>query len=495
MAGRSCMTARPVIRSEVVAAGTDTTGDTGRAGSIVAAGAMTRARRGARSLLYVVSALAVVSCRPTRTDGVALIGATVIDGTGHAPQPDMVVVVRGNRIETVAARQGFEIPRGVAKVDVSGRWIMPGLIDAHAHTAPWTLARYLASGVTTVRDVHGTLDSVLALRERVNLGSVAGPRVYTAGAMLDAVPATYPDAIGVRDANEARKAVDRLAVAGTDYIKVYTHITPLLLRAIVDEAQAFGLRVTAHLGLTDALTAAEIGVRSMEHLSGVPEAAAASSVPFEEAHRKGFFAGWTFFERSWAGLDSAALGRVASRLAERQTILVPTLVLHETFSRLDDPALLRQDSAYAAVPESEMRQWNVEGMVSRAGWTGDDFAAFKRSREHQDLFVREFRRAGGMIAAGTDASNQLLVPGASMHRELELLVAAGLSATEAIAAGTRNGAMLIGADSLGILEAGKSADLLVLTRDPLADIRNTRSVERVMVRGRLMPTDSIRGGW
>jgi imidazolonepropionase-like amidohydrolase len=494
MAGRSCTTTRPVIRSEVGADGTGQPGRTERTGGNVAAGAMTTARSGAWSVLSLLAALTVLSCRPTRTDGVALIGATVIDGTGHAPQPDMVVVVRGTRIETVAARQGFEIPRGVAKVDVSGRWIMPGLIDAHAHSAPWTLARYLASGVTSVRDVHGTLDSVLALRESVNLGSVAGPRVYTAGAMLDAVPTTYPDAIGVRDANEARKAVDRLAVAGTDYIKVYTRITPPLLRAIVDEAQAFGLRVTAHLGLTDALTAAEIGVRSIEHLSGVPEAAAPSSAPFEEAHRRGFFAGWTFFERSWAGLDSAALGRVASRLAEKQTILVPTLVLHETFSRLDDPAL-RQDSAYAAVPDAEMRKWNVEGMISRAGWTADDFAAFKRSREHQNLFVREFRHAGGMIAAGTDASNQLLVPGASMHRELELLVAAGLSATEAIAAGTRNGAMLIGADSVGILEAGKAADLLVLTRDPLADIRNTRSVERVMVRGRLMPTDSIRGSW
>jgi imidazolonepropionase-like amidohydrolase len=124
-----------------------------------------------------------------------------------------------------------------------------------------------------------------------------------------------------------------------------------------------------------------------------------------------------------------------------------------------------------------------------------DMAEFRKSRPRQDLFLREFVRAGGTIAAGTDASNQLLVPGFSEHREMELLVAAGLPPATALLAATRNGALLLGVDSLGRISPGKVADLVVLGGDPLADIRNSRKVERVMIRGNLMSPDSIRRSW
>jgi imidazolonepropionase-like amidohydrolase len=106
-----------------------------------------------------------------------------------------------------------------------------------------------------------------------------------------------------------------------------------------------------------------------------------------------------------------------------------------------------------------------------------------------------FQAKGGRIAVGTDAANQMLVPGYAAHRELELLVGAGLTAGEAISAGTRNGALLLRVDSLGLVAPGKVADLLVLERDPLADIRNTRAIERVMSRGRMLSPDSIRAHW
>ena len=266
------------------------------------------------------------------------------------------------------------------------------------------------------------------------------------------------------------------------------------LRAILDEANTFGLRVTAHLGLTDAVTAATLGVRSIEHMSGVPEAASTSPERFYAAHRRGFFPGWTYFESSWATLDSAALARVAKVLVEKNVILIPTLVLHETLSRLDDPALLH-DPALKAVPDSEIARWNVPGMIARAGWTAADFSAFRAARPIQNLFLREFLAAGGVIAAGTDASNQMLVPGASEHTEMELLVAAGLSPADAILAATHDAATLLGADSIGVLTPGKAADLVVLSRNPLENIHNTRTIERVMVRGQLLAADSIRASW
>ena len=358
----------------------------------------------------------------------------------------------------------------------------------------WAPARYLAWGVTTVRDVHGALNTVVAFRRRTGTELGGSPRVYAAGAMIDGLPTTYPDAIGVNGEDDARKAVDRLVSAGVDFIKVYSHIDPPLLRAILDEARTFNVAVAAHLGMTDAVSAAKSGVASIEHLTGVPEAISSQRSSMLAAHYRGFFSGWTAFERSWGDLDAAALTQTAVRLAAEKITLVPTLILHETLSRLNDPAV-RRDSALADVPAEAKQDRDVAGMINRAGWTETEFDAFRRSRPKQDLFVRAFARAGGRIAVGTDAPNQLLVPGYSEHRELELLVQAGLTTREALRAATRNGAVLLGVDSLGLLAPGKVADLVVLTRDPLIDIRNTRAIEAVMIRGRLLDTDSIRATW
>lgn len=424
---------------------------------------------------------------------IALIGATILDGRGGRPLHDGVVLVRGRTIEAIGAREYVPLPRGTVQVDVSGSWIIPGLIDAHAHTTRWALPRYLAYGVTTVRDTHNDRDSVFAMAQAADLGSMISPRIYAAGAMLDAAPPTYANATVVLSTREARQAVDRLSVAGAHLISVYTRITPGLLEAITDEAQTFRIPVAAHLGLTDALTASRFGVASIEHLSGVPEAAGIPD-PLFAAHQRGYFEGWTAFETSWMRLDSTSLTRLAGQLAETHVTMVPTLVLHEVLSRLDD-STLAQNPDLRAMPRQELVAWDVPGMVQRAGWTAADFEAFRRGRPNQDLFVRAFRQAGGRVVTGTGASSQMLIPGASEHTELELLVRAGLTPSQALRAATLDAAGLLGADSLGVLEAGKGADLVVLSRDPLADITNTRSITRVMVRGQLFQADSIRGHW
>lgn len=434
----------------------------------------------------------LAACSPRHKDRIALVGGNIISGAGDAVLRDAVVVVYQGRIETVAPREGFEIPKSAVEIDVTGRWIIPGLIDGHAHTERWALGRYVAAGVTSVRDLHGQSDSILALKEEVSLGGEVAPRIYSAGAMIDGIPPTYSDATGIRSGDQARRAVDSRAVSGVDYLKVYTRITPDLLKPLIDEANTFNLKVTAHLGLTDALTAAKLGVTSIEHMTGIPEAASGKDAEkFYAEHRKGFFAGWNYFERSWARLDSASLTRVAVSLAESRVSLVPTLVLHETYSRLDDPAMIGADDL-KSVPDSQMIRWNLPDLKLRAGWDDAQFAAFRASRPNQDLFIRAFRAAGGRIVAGTDATNQMLVPGWSLHTELELLVNAGLTAEDALETATRNPAQLLGADSLGLVAPGKLADLVILRANPLTDIRNTRSVERVMVRGQLYLADSLR---
>lgn len=444
--------------------------------------------------LLLLLAVAVTGCRSRGPVALALTGATVIDGSGRAPLRNAVIIMRGTHIDTIVPAEGYKLPRKVRVVDVTGKWIIPGLIDAHAHVERWALRRYLAFGVTSVRDMHGDMDSIMPLREMVNLNSIAGPRIYAAGSMIDGVPPTYADAFAVHDEREARRAVDSLVQSGTDLVKVYTRIDPTLMRAITDEARTFQMPVAAHLGLTDAVTAANLGVRSIEHLTGIPEAASRYPGLLYAAHREGFFPGWTAFERSWATLDSASLQRVVETLVAHRVIMVPTLVLHETYANLDDSTTY-SDSALQAVPRAQIEQWNTAGMIQRAGWTKADFEAFRKSRSKQDLFLRLFYMAKGIIATGTDASNQQLIPGESEHRELALLVQAGVPPEDALLAATRNAASLIGADSIGTLAPGRVADMLVLSKNPYSNINNTRSIVYVIARGNLMPVDSLRRGF
>ena len=423
---------------------------------------------------------------------IALEGATLIDGAGGAPKADALIIIRNGHVEAIARVNEIPIPKGAERINLAGKTIIPGLIDAHAHVERWATGRYLAWGVTTVRDLHGGTDTVLTLKNALNLGSILGPRMFSAGAMIDGMPPTYPNATGVATPDQARRAVDQHAIAGVDYLKVYTKITPSLLRALIDEAEKLRLPVAAHLGKTDALTAARMGVISIEHMSGVVQAATGDP-SYATAHNN-FLTGWTTEEKGWASLDSSTVARTARALAQTKVALVPTLVVHDMLARLDNPILLTRPGM-EDVPESAQSVRSVPSLLRRTGWRSADFDAFRRSRRRQDQFVREYKRAGGAIAAGSDAANQLLIPGYSLHEEMSLLVAAGLTPLEAITAATRRGAQLLRADSLGMLAPGRVADLVVLNGNPAGNIRATRNIAMVMIRGRMIRPDSLRATW
>jgi len=424
----------------------------------------------------------------------AVVGGTLIDGTGGPPLVNATVVVRGRYIEAMGPGDEVVLEDGITRVDATGKWILPGLIDAHAHIQRWMLPRYLAAGVTTVRGLHGEQESILALAEQANLNAFPSPQLFVAGAMIDGAPPTLADATGVGDDTEGRQAVDQRSLAGVDQIMTYTRITPSILGAIVDEARSFNLPVAAQLGLTDALTAARHGVRSIEQLSGVAEAASGNANGLYAAHRQGYWQGWTAAEQSWARLRPLALKDVAERLAATGVVLVPMLATHDLYSRLDDPTAV-ESAGSLSTPDSIRARWNSAALTATAGWSLEFFRTARLARESQNRFLRDFAAAGGIIAAGSNAGEDFFAAGEGLHTEIELLATAGLSPSEAIVAATGNGARLVGADSIGTLAPGKVANLVILARDPLSDIRNTRSVERIILRGAIMPTDSIRASW
>lgn len=437
--------------------------------------------------------VAIVACSGPGAGKTAYVGAEVFDGTGAPLIHDAVIVVAAGRIEQIGSPDLVHVPRGATRVALDGRWVIPGLIDGHVHVERWTLPRFLAYGVTTVRDLGGPTDSLVSWRDGVAAGELEGPRLYISGAMIDGVPATWPSATAAANADEARSAIGKLVLLGASQAKVYTKVDSAMLAGIMAEAGAFQLAVAAHVGKVDALTAAKLGVRSLEHMSGVVEATVADPAPYFRAHQE-FFPGWNMFERGWALLDSAGLDRTAHALAATGVAIVPTLAVHETFVHLADSAYIA-GLDLSGVPAAARTAWNVPDLIRRAGLTPADFAAFRASRPNEDRFVRLFHRAGGKVIAGTDAANQLLAPGAALHQELALLVAAGLTPKEALIAATRDAAHLVGADSIGVLQPGALADFVVLAGDPLKDIANTRKVTLVVQGGVSRRPEEMRAQW
>lgn len=454
---------------------------------------MTGGRAGRRLGGWWLGILLITACTPAGEGVIALEGATLLNGAGGPPIRESLILIKDGHIQAVGRGDEFPVPRGAERVNVVGKTIIPGLIDAHARVERWAALRYLAWGVTTVRDLGAGGDSAFAIKTDLNLGTLTGPRMFTSGPMIDGVPPVHPNATGVATEEQARKAVDLRGVAGADYVELHSRVTPLLMPTLMREAATLRMAVAAHPGMMDALSTAKAGVRSIEQLAGVVQAAVADPAPFYQAHDRSF-AGWTMEEAQWGLLDSATVARTAQALAATQVALVPTLVQHEMLSRLDDMTL-RTRPTMGDVPARAVGVRDINGLLLRAAWGPPDFAAFRRARFRQDQFVREFKRAGGLVATGTDAASELLVPGAALHDELELLVAAGFTVSEALGAATRKGADLLHADTLGRIEPGAVADLVVLNTNPNDDIAATRDIAWVMTRGRILNPDSLRRTW
>ncbi len=442
--------------------------------------------------LALALAVMIVGCNPG-TGKVAYVGAELFDGTGAPLILDAVIIVSNGYIEEIGPPDMVSVPRGAREVRMEGRWIIPGLIAAHAHAEPWTLSRFLAYGVTSVRDVGGAQSAIVALRDESSLGGTLAPRLYVSGAMIDGAPAQWESATEVRTPTEARRAIDQLLLIDATQAKIYTKITRRLLRPLMDEAQTLNLPVTAHLGKIDAVSAVNLGVCCLEHMSGVVASASSDAARFVRAHDN-FFAGWNLEERTWGRLDSASLHRTARTLVGADASIIPTLVLHQAWSRLTDRSYIG-GLDLAGVPDSVQQAWNIRDLIRRAGIRSEDFSAFRRSRGAQDRFVRLFHREGGLVAAGSDAPNQLLAPGASLHDEMALLVDAGLSPRDALLAATANGARLVEADSIGVLRPGAVADFVVLSGNPLEDIANTREIFMVVFKGSSYGPEDFKEGW
>lgn len=439
------------------------------------------------ALLAAAAALLSLSaCKPTEsTDLKAIIGAVLINGTGGPPISDSVVVVSGGRIRSAGTRADVPIPQAAEKIDGSGKFLVPGLIDVHAHPGTrggpqWVAADYtrerieanlntfLYFGVTTVRSIGTDREAGIAVRNAERAGNLFTARLFTAGRGFTA-PGGHPSqevgdiARQVDSPEEARRQVAELASQQVDAIKIWVDtlggkqpkIKPAVMQAILEEARKYNIPVTAHIAtLADVQFLVANGAAGFLHMISDTE-----DIPQD----------------------------FLAQLRNLQIVFAPTLVIQELGwlyqqhpERLDDPDVKRSvDADVIAACKSYVAAHPSPGMSSR-------FPIDLRN-------THRMAEAGVPIAVGSDGGAAMDFPGLMTHRELELLVQAGLTPMQVIVAATRNGALALRKlDDFGTIEPGKRADLLLLSANPTEDVRNLRKIDRILLDGRWVDRDSLK---
>ena len=392
--------------------------------------------------------------RPTRHRGPLVIHALlVIDGTGRAPIVDAVIVVEGGKITAIGPAGAITTPSGATRLEVPGKTVIPGLIDMSVENyADWMHPLFLRHGVTTVRDVSHNLDVILIHRRRSQKPAQQRPRIFACGPVIDGPNSAWGvfKSRAVTTAEEARVVARELLAHQVDCLKAAVQLTPLQVQAIVEEAAAHGVPVTAQLLATTSAEAVALGVTGLERI----------------------------FSGAIATATTQELRALARLLAAKGVFVIPALVNNEQRSRLLDPAL-RQDPLLQYVPLAWFRWWDAP--AGGEPWTEANSAQHQHFLSRKKVLIEEFAKANGRVVAGSATPNPYVLPGASLLRELELLVAAGMTPMQAISAATKVAAEFLGqAAHLGTLEVGKLADLVILGGNPLADIRQVRQVEVVL---------------
>jgi hypothetical protein len=463
-------------------------------------------------LIVLFVAIAIEGCAASRDTTIAITHVTVIGVTGAPPQADATVVVTGSKISVIGPTGSIAIPAHAKLIDGSGKFLIPGLADMHVHltgagepsgSREFILPLLVANGITTVRDMGGRVDVLQQLRSEINSSKRVGPQIFFTGPYLDGNPPSFQPSIVVQTAAEATAAVDRLKNDGVDFIKVQSRLQPEAYFGIAQESKKLGIRFLGHV--PDSITAAQAsdaGQASIEHLTGVLLGCSSLEEQLRaeklKAPRVNATIGSTRAEeRAWlrALLDSINANKEEALIAEfarNRTWQVPTFPTLVHIGYLTPQTDLANDPRLRFVPENLRTIWKQGRSAQLDGYSAEDFALRDGVLSESLRVVGKMSAAGVPIMAGTDTAAPNVIPGFSLHEDLEYLVKAGMTPMQSLQAATIKPAEFLGRGAeQGSIAVGKRADLILLDANPLSDIGNTQKIRAVIVNGHLLDRSEL----
>lgn len=424
-----------------------------------------------RSLLLIALLLAAPAGVAETT---AFVNVNVVPMTSERVVEQQTVVVDNGHIAAIGHVDEVPIPEQARVIDGTDRFLMPGLSEMHAHVPASDspeldryFSLYVANGVTTVRGMLGQ-PSHLALREDLLGGRVFGPRLYTSGPSLNGR--------SVNGAAHARQLVKEQHAAGYDFIKVHPGLNTDEFEALAETANALKMPYAGHVPVATGVSRAlELNMASIDHLDGYM----AALLPANSVGSGGYGG---FFDVMLANeIETDRIVELARETAAAGTWNVPTEVLVEL--RVDETPVseLRNRPEMRYMPAATVQRWEKD-KAAVVGASDFDPEVVAAAIEIRRKLIFELQRAGAGLLLGSDSPQVFNVPGFSIHRELDVLVAAGLTPYEALRTGTAAVAEFLD-DDTGIVAVGHAADLVLLDANPLDDIRNAHRIHGVMVRG------------
>ncbi len=443
-------------------------------------------------LLFILFTVSVCNNNPeqaatdpaSRETIVAFTHVNIIPMTSEEVLQNQTVIVEGEKIKAIGA--DLEVPEGATVIDGSGKYLMPGLAEMHAHIpnnqdgndmAEETLFLYLSNGITTIRGMLG-VPYHLELRESVAKGEVTGPRIYTAGPAFNGNSVSSPDT--------ARQMVQAQKEAGYDFLKILPGISLENFNVIAETAQEVGIPFAGHVPVAVGIRRAiEAEYASIDHLDGFLE----GLVPPEakvQPDQNGFF-GINFTDLA----DTSRIRELAQATKAAGVWVVPTQSLLERWAGPDAPDSLGQQPEMKYMAAETVDDWMMrkQQFMNADNYTESNASSFNEIRRQ---IIKVFHEEGVGLLLGSDAPQVFNVPGFSIHHELDALIRSGLTPYEALKTGTANPAVYFDAkEEFGTLVPGASADMILVNTNPLENVKNVQDRAGVMVRGKWLPEEEI----
>jgi len=448
-----------------------------------------------KNTIYIILLfLLIISCKNEKkeTFDIVLKNGNVINiETGAIENQD--IFINGGRIIMILPTSKASLYNSNNSIDATGKYILPGFWDNHVHFRGGDslinankdfLKLFIANGITTVRDAGGDLTtSVIEWKRQIADEKMVGPTIFTSGPKLDGPDATWAGSLVVENEIDVKNGLDSLQKLKIDFVKIYdSKISREAYLETVSQATKRGLITSGHMPFTVELKEnLEAGISAIEHLYYVLKGCSNQEKAITQAIINKEYGFWQSMEKLIATYDNATAQNTFQSLKDHNTYVVPTLHIGNVLSYLDVEN--HESDSYLTIMDKGIIK-TYQGRINRALNASDKA---KKDRKALNTFFKQLTKslndAGVKLLAGSDsgAFNSYTYPGISLHKELEAMVSSGISTLDALQTSAYNGASFLKRDNdYGTISVGKIADFVILNANPLADIKNTGAINKVI---------------